>query len=764
MAYESQYKPVYYQRTSTGRPREAKDSELNQISNSLKNFNKSFAKFTENYKTEEQNEAQDVFDNLKAQGITDPDEIKKLIDKGDPRVANLKGYYTQAVVNSNFGLSHAIEDFNSVQTKVNNITGGDEKGDAMANLNIDSLFQSVDENGEPTGNPIRDLSTQDKSYTRAYTDSMNQMRVQLEGKISIAKGLQLNRETNASAFQIIAKSWEQGGAWVEEKGVDEGTPDYTTEKIFHSSSRVADLEKLRTDKVNNEKFINKDEWNKQVLNYFEQVVDLQDTGLITDPGMLEDIVTYLTMKRGSKKDLPSYLRTPTTQEQATKIIDDIKGKVAGSSKMAIALNLITKGHAYKKDETTYVDKNGDVKVGLSDKDMADAIVLWSTQYARPLINQQVADGDVPKEYAEMGLFQLTSQMLDSNGLTHPTWKNELSMGFTSLNVIKVAGNPDTLDPDGINIFERGLERFRKLNLNYGGKIPGKYLSTEEASFYTAVDNLMRNTNMGKEAAIMKAYEATTNPAFNHADKALDKAKITESITDSFNGWFDEMTLDSPFSGIYFVNAEDESEFLVAENRKFRWEDVNMSMLQQRAIMTAMTMYKSGSMKLEDAVAYGIEEVVSRHTLIDGVMVNNSSFPNVSRQTFTENSRYVSKQFEKVWMDKYKDEGRLDSFFEEGSFNPFKANESGQLKHYAKDLVMRPFKSGFFVLTEKDNGLPVTTPDGDFVVLSTKDFIMDDGKIAKSKINKKELDIFTKNAEMMKKLNLDIQTNVNKKAN
>ena len=47
---------------------------------------------------------------------------------------------------------------------------------------------------------------------------------------------------------------------------------------------------------------------------------------------------------------------------------------------------------------------------------------------------------------------------------------------------------------------------------------------------------------------------------------------------------------------------------------------------------------------------------------------------------------------------------------------------------------------------------------------TKDFIMDDGKIAKSKINKKELDIFTKNAEMMKKLNLDIQTNVNKKAN
>ena len=171
MAYESQYKPVYYQRTSTGRPREAKDSELNQISNSLKNFNKSFAKFTENYKTEQQNEAQDVFDNLKAQGITDPDEIKKLIDNNDPRVANLKGYYTQAIVNSNFGLAHAIEDFNNVETQVANITAGDETGESMANLNVDSLFQTED------GNPLRVLDTQTKSYTRAYTDSMNQMRL-----------------------------------------------------------------------------------------------------------------------------------------------------------------------------------------------------------------------------------------------------------------------------------------------------------------------------------------------------------------------------------------------------------------------------------------------------------------------------------------------------------------------------------------------------------------------------------------------------------
>ena len=66
----------------------------------------------------------------------------------------------------------------------------------MANLDVDSLFQSVNENGEPTGNPLKDLDTQTKSYTRAYTDSMNQMRLKLDEKVSVAKGLLMNKQTN----------------------------------------------------------------------------------------------------------------------------------------------------------------------------------------------------------------------------------------------------------------------------------------------------------------------------------------------------------------------------------------------------------------------------------------------------------------------------------------------------------------------------------------------------------------------------------------
>jgi hypothetical protein len=475
---------------------------------------------------------------------------------------------------------------------------------------------------------------------------------------------------------------------------------------------------------------------------------------------MQDIVTYLTAKRGKDGSLPSYLRTPQTQEQATNIIKGIKGRVAGSTKIATTIDLLTKGEAYKKDEVVYLDKNGNQKTGLGEGDLAEGIVTWSTNLARPHIEQEVANGNIPKDLQEMALFQLTSKMLDSNGVVHPTWKNELSMGFTSLNVIKAAGNDATLDPNGVDIFDRGLARWTKLNMNYGGKIPGKYLSTEESTFYQSVDNLMRNTNMGKEAAILKTFEAVTNPTFNHANKLVDKDKIQKSIRSQFNKWGDERD-GSPITGLLFLDDENTWDMFKASNPKFRWEDVDMSVLQQRAEMTAMTMYKSGANNLEDSVEWAIKEVVSRHTLVDGTMVNNSSFPNVSSETLTDNSRFVAKAFAKVWEDKYRAEGRDDNMLEEGAFNPFKANDRGDLKYYPDELVMRPFKSGLFILTDKTSGLPVTTPSLDYVILSTKDFIHADGKLANAPRAAGDTDILLKNASMMKDLQISLQTKINK---
>ena len=760
MAYTSKVKGLGYQRTAIRPKRVADNTELSQIANSLKGFEKSFDKFTKNYKNEEQENAQIVFDTLKAQGITDPNEIKKLIDKGDPRVANLKGYYTKAIVDSNFALSHAIEDFNNINLKVADITGGDENGDAMANLDVDSMFVNEE------GNDLRNLDVQSKSYKRAYTDSMNKMRLELDSKVSVAKGLQLNRATNAASFQIIAKAWEQGGAWVDDSKVmktknnETDSVETVGEPIYHTSTRTKDLEQLRNDKVVGEKFINKDEWNKQVLNYFEQRVDLQSTTLITDPEEFTDIVTYLTMKRGKNGSLPSYLRTPQTQEQATNIIKSIKGKVATSSKLAIAVDLISKGHAYKKDETTYTDSSGNVKIGLSTEDLNNAIVTWEKTLVEPHINKMVANGDVPKDLAEFTKFQITQKMLDANGIQHPTWKNEITMGFDSINVIKSVGNDDTLDPTGIDIFQRGFKRYQQLRTIYGENVPTKYASTDASSFYEIVNNLTRNTNMGEERAIMKAYEAVNNPTLAYADLKVTKSDIYDDVKGTFDKYFDEMGIPW-FEGLLFTNKEDMPDWAKAITRdspEFDWDDVDMSLVQQRATMTAATMMSAG-MKKEDAIKFGINEVVSRHTLVDGVLVNNSSFPLANSEILTEKSQLIAKKFENVWMQKYKEDGKLEGWFNEGDI-PLVADRKGDLKHYAEDLVVRPFKSGLLVLTDKGSQLPVLTPNGDFVIISTGDFT--DGSIDELLKKDKDFKILNSNAANTKKLLMLEQLKINKK--
>ena len=482
--------------------------------------------------------------------------------------------------------------------------------------------------------------------------------------------------------------------------------------------------------------------------------------MITDPQEFTDIVTYLTMKRGKDGSLPSYLRTPQTQEQATNIIKSIKGKVATSSKLAIAVDLISKGHAYKKDETTYTDSSGNIKIGLSSEDLNNAIVTWEKTLVEPHINKMVANGDVPKDLAEFTKFQITQKMLDANGIQHPTWKNEITMGFDSINVIKSVGNDDTLDPSGIDIFQRGFKRYQQLRTIYGENVPTKYASTDASSFYEIVNNLTRNTNMGEERAIMKAYEAINNPTLAYADLKVTKSDIYDDVKGTFDKYFDEMGIPW-FEGLLFTNKEDMPEWAKAITRdspEFDWDDVDMSLVQQRATMTAATMMSAG-MKKEDAIKFGINEVVSRHTLVDGVLVNNSSFPLANSEILTEKSQLIAKKFENVWMQKYKEDGKLEGWFNEGDI-PLVADRKGDLKHYAEDLVVRPFKSGLLVLTDKSSQLPVLTPNGDFVIISTGDFT--DGSIDELMKKDKDFKILNENAVNQKNLLLIEQIKVNKK--
>lgn len=494
MAYKSQYVPVRFQATSTGRPREAKDSELNQISNALSNFNKSFSNFTSAYKKEQQNEAQDVFDNLKAQGITDPDEIKKLIDNKDPRVANLKGYYAKAVVDANFGLAHAIEDFNSVETKVANITGGDETGESMANLDVDSLFQTED------GNPLRVLDTQTKSYTRAYTDSMNQMRLDLDAKVSKAKGLLMNKKTNDAAFLMIGKAWEQGGA--------DG------------------LKELRFDKVVSEKFVNKNDYDKNVLNYLEQRATLIANGVVGDPSEFKKIVDYLKGKRGQDGKIPSFLETPGTQEQATKIITAITSAVNSGTKKVNVEKMFFEGVGHKE---IY---NGQ-KVSESDKKIAqdsiyNKIVTLVDEEAKIWESNPANRGqEFPKEDKVNAYI---ASIMSKNATVFYPWKEELELGIGLIN------NTNIFQVDQVPQFIKAYNKFKMLKrLGQDNNPVADYLTGKEEIFYEGVLALEKN-GMELNDAVAKMWQVQNVPSAVKVFEQPDD-EIQSGIEEKFKFWF-----------------------------------------------------------------------------------------------------------------------------------------------------------------------------------------------------------------------------------
>ena len=73
---------VYYQSTVATNLKAPRSNELLQIADSMKGFNRSFDKYVDSNLKNIRDEAQVALDVLKNEGITDPEEIKKLMAKG----------------------------------------------------------------------------------------------------------------------------------------------------------------------------------------------------------------------------------------------------------------------------------------------------------------------------------------------------------------------------------------------------------------------------------------------------------------------------------------------------------------------------------------------------------------------------------------------------------------------------------------------------------------------------------------------------------
>ena len=349
---------------------------------------------------------------------------------------------------------------------------------------------------------------------------------------------------------------------------------------------------------------------------------------------------------------------PEYQEQATKIITSIQGSMFKSVKLALAVDLIDNNKVYLKDEVPYVSSSGEQKIGLETDIINDGIVLWS-QNAKIAIDEAVAKGDIPKELAEFTYYQVISKKLDANGIQHPTWKNEIEMGFNSINVIKTVGGTSELTSDSVDIFNRGFERWKKLKTNYGGKIPTAYANEQASTFYMGVDHLMRNTTMTQQEAIMSMWKATKNPTNNFADTGVKTEDIYKEVHNAFDGFWDESGAWGAinwipwFEKIPFVNKEDQPFWAdwITKQGQFNWSDVDFELVAQRTTRTAMTLIKGGISK-NKALEYAMKMTAERHVLIDGVLVNNSTFPMADAKKLTERSQFVAKEFEKVW------EGRI----------------------------------------------------------------------------------------------------------
>ena len=106
----------------------------------------------------------------------------------------------------------------------------------------------------------------------------------------------------------------------------------------------------------------------------------------------------------------------------------------------------------------------------------------------------------------------------------------------------------------------------------------------------------------------------------------------------------------------------------------------------------------------------------------------------------------------------------EGWFDEGSI-PFVKDKKGDLKYYKEDLVIRPYMSGLYYLTDKNSGLPVMTPDGDYVIISQMDFVDPEGSVQSAIQNKEDImETIMKQNKNNKILQLSESLKINKMVN
>lgn len=492
--YRSQVQNVYYQGTSGGRPSTPKTNELIEISNALNNFYEDFKGAGKAYINVKRNKAQAVFDTLKAQNITDPEKIKKLIEEKDPRVADLQSQYASAVINMNFGVSHALEDSNRIQTEVFNRIGDGSSGLTLADVNMDEVFSTIE----------RDFSGMDISYTRAYTETLDKIKVGFAERKSVADAERLELNKRSAYHTQIVEAWEMGSSVEEKIGF------------------VESLFTVKTDK-SKEGFLKPQQANATLLNFLEERSEI-----VTDPTELNAIVKYLTMARDK---VPSFMDTMVHQEQATRIMKNLITTRSTLFKNNLAVEAIMNGEGHK-------DIYKDQKITEQMRKEASNIIMnniVSLVAEEAIEYHKNTPPSLRKFDTEARVFNYMASIYSKNSIVVPQWKETLEHGLGVLN------NSNVFDADQVKGFSDGYRLFKKLKAVGQVDSPNPiadYLSGRNEVFYEGVDTLVNVGGMEIDQAVQKMWQIVNAPTKIREWENLDE-EMRDDIAGMFSFWISQ---------------------------------------------------------------------------------------------------------------------------------------------------------------------------------------------------------------------------------
>ena len=495
--YNNRVSNIYSGGTNAGKPNINRDSESNQIARALGSFDKTFAKFSTAYGDEKKEKAQTVFARLENEGITDPKEIKKLIDKNDPRVADLQNQWATSVVDVNFAVTHAINDANQVKKNIFEIIGNEtDTGLTMADVNLDEQFGKV----------TRDFTNMSNSYVRAYDSAWSKVKLDLQADKLEADAVQLNLNKRSAAHTQVVDSWEK-------------TPGKRSDmlKLWYNS---------KTDKKG-KGFLLPEEANKTILKFLEERATTT-----TDVAELKEIYNIVLEKRGKKSELPSFRNDINHQEQSTRILTKLKRKVNNVKNKVNVEQMFYDGLShksiYKGQSVSETDKK------LAEESIYKKLSLYVDEQAEKHYAENPHHHPNQKDFdKEILLDSYVASLMSINARVFTPWKDELDKGLGVIN------NTNIFDIEKVEDFKIGYERFKKLKaLGQDNSPTADYLSGKAEIFYEGVLTLEEVGGFDTNQAVTKMWQIINSPD-QYKEFESDSDTTLSDLESKFAPWFGE---------------------------------------------------------------------------------------------------------------------------------------------------------------------------------------------------------------------------------